>query len=198
MTYPLNAYTYNARKPNKTMKTQKELIKRYTKRLQKVIDTHGIESDYTEDAFFLLKGVQNGINEKYLFTWKDQQIKNMKDSYEEYIHASESEFESDVEMNKKYFFEYHCNESDSSSDAHLWYRSHQKVKVLGVVYEGEGGTLEERIEQGHPAVFKVQFEDGYEDDVFEDEILESEKDYCRPDPPPNKGHMKRKKIEEIA
>jgi hypothetical protein len=83
------------------------------------------------------------------------------------------------------FFEYHCFESDASQDAELWYRSHQKVEVLGFA-DNDGWdikTLEERCECGCPIVYKIRFQDGFEGDAFEDELLDSEDEYYRPDPP---------------
>ena len=83
------------------------------------------------------------------------------------------------------FFEYHCWESHESSDAQLWYRSHQKVTVIECVNAHENGDMSfiERCENGHQLVYKVQFPDGHIGDVFEDELMESEENYERPNPP---------------
>lgn len=83
------------------------------------------------------------------------------------------------------WFEYHCFESSQSCDAHLWYRSHQPVLVLGLAEdysELEGTTAIERGEFGQPLVYRVRFLDGFEGDVWEDELMESPADYYRPDP----------------
>lgn len=80
-------------------------------------------------------------------------------------------------------FEYHCWESSQSSDAELWYRSHQRVTVLRIVEPGVGRTFMERCEAGNPRVFRIRFEDGFEGDAFEDELVRSRKEFCRPSPP---------------
>jgi hypothetical protein len=43
-------------------------------------------------------------------------------------------------------------------------------------------TQKEMAEEGCPRVYKVRFEDGFEYDVFEDELMDSPKDFYRPDP----------------
>lgn len=84
------------------------------------------------------------------------------------------------------FFEYHCTEDHGSSDAEIWYRSHCKVTVLECcnLDEHTFDTRLERAERGEPLTYKVRFEDGLEWEMFEDELLDSESDYFRPDPPP--------------
>jgi len=81
------------------------------------------------------------------------------------------------------WFEYHCNESPESCDADLWYRSHQKVKVVKLDAKGYGKTKIERGENGHPAVYIIQFDDGFSKGAFEDELVDSPKEFYRPDPP---------------
>lgn len=86
------------------------------------------------------------------------------------------------------FFEYHCWESHESADAELWYRSHQKVTVLGPAEDWEGWddsgmTFNERCEAGHARGYQVRFEDGFEYEVFEDELMEDRSGFHRPDPP---------------
>ena len=83
----------------------------------------------------------------------------------------------------KYWYEYHCYEGHDSSDAELWYHSHQKVNVLSLVEQGFGDTPEERGNNGQPAVYNVRFSDGFTGDAFEDEILDSPSEFTRPDPP---------------
>lgn len=82
-------------------------------------------------------------------------------------------------------FEYHCQQSHDSADAELWYRSHQRVTVLGLEEEGYGGTLEERGANGQPRAYLIRFADGHEATAFEDELLVDERGYT-PDmgPPP--------------
>lgn len=83
------------------------------------------------------------------------------------------------------YFEYHCFESDQSCDAALWYRSHQRVRVLELVEPGYGKTKADRADNGQPAVYKVGFNDGFVGDVFEDELYSTKKQFFRPDPPPS-------------
>lgn len=85
-------------------------------------------------------------------------------------------------------FEYHCNRAHDSEHAEWWYRSHQPVTVIGPS-DGEDEpafpTLMERGEAGHPITYKARWDDGFEGDVFEDELLTSA-DFYEPDlgPPP--------------
>jgi len=82
----------------------------------------------------------------------------------------------DIIFGNEYYYEYHCFESHKSSDAELWYRSHLKIKVIGLAKEQD--FLEDE-----PSVLIVQFEDGYIGHAWEDEILSSENEYVRPDSP---------------
>jgi len=87
-------------------------------------------------------------------------------------------------VGKLYWFEYHCWESHQSGDAKLWYRSHTQATVLGYYADdSEWPTIEKRCEQGEVLCCRVRFEDGTYGDVFEDELLDSRDDFCRPDPP---------------
>ena len=79
------------------------------------------------------------------------------------------------------YFEYHCFESEKSCDAELWHRTHQPVTVLKKSEPGMGATLMERGENGAPAVYRIQFKDGYEYDAFEDELMTDPSGYYRPD-----------------
>jgi hypothetical protein len=85
------------------------------------------------------------------------------------------------------WFEYHCWESESSSDAELWHHSHQRVTV-GTCTNPEYGrhTQEERYEDGCPLAYRVVFKNGYKAEAMEDELLTSRKDFERPDPPKRK------------
>ncbi len=89
----------------------------------------------------------------------------------------------DIKIGKSFWFEYHCFKSIASSDATLWYHSHQKCIVLEVLEPGNGKTVQEREENGEPREYRVKFKDGLEYDVFEDELLESETEFYRPNPP---------------
>lgn len=88
-------------------------------------------------------------------------------------------------IGKEFWFEYHCWESHKSSDAQAWYKSHQRVIVLSLCEETvvEGMNLSERYETGHCCVFRARWEDGFEWDVWEDELCENREDFHRPDPP---------------
>lgn len=93
-------------------------------------------------------------------------------------------------LGKRYWFEYHCNESHTSDDAKLWYRSHQQVVVTRVadVDPVAYTTLTERCDCACQLLYKVTFDDGFEGTVFEDELMISQRQFCRPNPPtdPNK------------
>jgi len=83
------------------------------------------------------------------------------------------------------YFEYHCEESDMSQDAELWYRSQRIVTITG--FAANDGwcipTLRERCELGHPIVYAVKFPDGFLGHAFEDELLDTTEEYTRPAPP---------------
>jgi hypothetical protein len=44
-------------------------------------------------------------------------------------------------------------------------------------------SFHERVDNGTPLVYKVQFPDGFYGDAFEDELLMGQIMYFRPDPP---------------
>jgi GNAT superfamily N-acetyltransferase len=69
------------------------------------------------------------------------------------------------------FFEYHCNRAHDSGDAEVWYRSHQPVTILKTVHVGVGRTFSSRGNNGEPKIYKVKWNDGFEHDVFEDELF---------------------------
>jgi hypothetical protein len=94
-----------------------------------------------------------------------------------------SEQKYSVQIGKKYWFEYHCYEGHDSSDAKMWYHSHQIVTVISLSCEGNGDNKEERGNNGEPAVFRIRFNDGLEYDAFEDELMNSKKEFTRQDPP---------------
>jgi len=85
------------------------------------------------------------------------------------------------------WFEYHCNESHDSGDAPAWYRSHEQVSVVRLAnYEDRlhaGSNWMSRCEDGLPLVYRARWPDGFEWDVFEDELLEHRASFCRPEPP---------------
>ncbi len=91
----------------------------------------------------------------------------------------------DDKVGKTFWFEYHCYESPESCDVEIWYRSHQKVKVIGVS-EWSYDDKEWRQEDGNPRVYLVEWEDGFQYDVFEDELMESPNEFYRPSPPKRK------------
>jgi len=58
---------------------------------------------------------------------------------------------------------------------------------------GASLSVDDRYYLGHQLVYLVCFCDNFEGGVFEDELLTSEKYYCRPDPPlpPTEGHAEK-------
>lgn len=84
------------------------------------------------------------------------------------------------------WFEYHCLESEDSSDAELWHHSHQQVLILGEdEYESlPNSTFDERSEAGLPKVYRIRFADGCTHSAFEDELLVDPLGFYHPDPPP--------------
>lgn len=82
------------------------------------------------------------------------------------------------------WFEYHCEESHTSVDAQLWYHSHQEVTVGGCVNLHYGYLpQQERLDYGHQLVYLVKFDDGFEGEAFEDELLAGPEEFQRPAPP---------------
>lgn len=61
-------------------------------------------------------------------------------------------------------FEYRCWKSDASNDAELWHRTDQPVTVLRQLGPDEAD------EEVGP-MYHVRFADGFEGDVFEDELI---------------------------
>jgi len=97
-------------------------------------------------------------------------------------HLNEQAGKFDDKVGKEFWFEYHCLESDVSCDAEIWYRSHQKVKVLKVI-EWSHNDIEDRIDDGYPRTYQVQFVDDFLCEVFEDELMVSPNEFHRPNPP---------------
>lgn len=96
-------------------------------------------------------------------------------------------FENTPKVGDRFWFEYHCWESHDSKDAKLWYHSHQQCEVLGMIpnagVDCDIRSQIERFEIGHQIVYRCRFDDGFEWDVFEDELLDDKSDFERPDPP---------------
>ena len=99
----------------------------------------------------------------------------------------------DDKVGRIFWFEYHCYESPESCDSEIWYRSHQKVKVIGVS-EWSFDNYEDRMNDGQPRVYLVEWKDGFQYDVFEDELLESPNEFYRPNPPKRKIQESIRKI----
>lgn len=74
------------------------------------------------------------------------------------------------------WFEYHCYEGEDSSDAELWHHTHQQVEVIKRLEDteviGDTSTI---------PMYRVRFPDGFEYDIFDDELVASPKDFYRPD-----------------
>lgn len=74
-----------------------------------------------------------------------------------------------LRLHQRCLFEYHCYEGEDSNDAELWHHTHQSVTVLNV------------IEEADELMYHVRFDDGFEADVFDDELVDSPEKYYRPD-----------------
>jgi hypothetical protein len=103
-----------------------------------------------------------------------------------YPQLTESVEIKDDKIGKEFWFEYHCNEGEDSPDYPMYLHSHQKCTILSISEPGIGETDIERYENAAQRLYKVRFSDGFEWDAFEDEILDSEEEYQRPDPPKKK------------
>jgi hypothetical protein len=68
-------------------------------------------------------------------------------------------------------FEYHCYEGEDSCDAELWHHTHQRVTVLRRLKDADPELI----------MYRVVFQDGFEYDVFGDELVRSESEFERPD-----------------
>ncbi len=134
-------------------------------------------------ALFIEKG-RRGLNELYNQGLirppeKDRNLLSMN-WYQKAVFASAKDYRP---AGQQCLFEYHCYEGHDSSDADLWYRSHQPVTVVKLLERGHGQTIQQRCDNGHPAMYTVRFQDGLVKGVFEDELLNSEKEFTRPSPP---------------
>lgn len=84
--------------------------------------------------------------------------------------------ESEWMPGERSWFEYHCNESVDSAHAEWWYRTRQPVTILGradcepCAWQS---TAAERSAWLTPRIYAVRWDDGFEGDVFEDELHES-------------------------
>lgn len=74
------------------------------------------------------------------------------------------------------YFEYHCYEGEDSGDAELWRHTHQQVEVLNKIPDCDESRM-----------YSVRFNDGFEYDVFDDELMKTPKEYFRPDYISSKG-----------
>lgn len=70
-------------------------------------------------------------------------------------------------------FEYHCWEDERSNDAKLWHHTHQTVKVTMRTQHGH-------IDSPTPTMYHIRFADGFEAEVWDDELVGSATDYQRP------------------
>lgn len=83
------------------------------------------------------------------------------------------------------WFEYHCWEDPKSSDAELWYRSHQRVTVTREAkHDGwPGSTMAERFGAAQHKTYEILFDDGFRGTANEDELLTDPRGFTRPAPP---------------
>ncbi len=77
-----------------------------------------------------------------------------------------------VKPGTRRWFEYHCYESDASADAVLWKRTHSRVTVLRAILDDN-------------LLYRVRFADGFEGDVFADELSATKAGWNRPDYTPD-------------
>ncbi len=67
---------------------------------------------------------------------------------------------------ERVFFEYHCLQSEESCDAELWHHTRQRAVVVAVVTYPE-------VDLELSPMYVIRFEDGYQYDVFNDEVTKS-------------------------
>ena len=72
------------------------------------------------------------------------------------------------------WFEYHCYEGEDSGDAELWHHTHQQVQVLKKIQDAHDKDCE-------VSMYCVRFSDGFEWDVWDDELVKSPSEFYRPD-----------------
>ena len=72
-------------------------------------------------------------------------------------------------------FEYHCWESEDSGDAELWHHTHQFVSVIRKLKVGQ------EVDEEVGKMYQVEFTDGLNWDVFDDELLKYSSEFIRPD-----------------
>jgi hypothetical protein len=73
------------------------------------------------------------------------------------------------------WFEYHCYEGEDSSDAELWHHTHQQVQVIRKY------KVPDECDREVAPMYLIRFADGFEGDVFSDELVKSPSDFIRPD-----------------
>jgi hypothetical protein len=92
----------------------------------------------------------------------------------------------DEKIGQTLWFEYRFFDSLKSYNPELWFRSHQQVKVVSIEEPGLGKTMADRIENRALRSYKVKFDDGYEHQVSEEELLYSKKDFYTRDDTDNR------------
>jgi len=80
-----------------------------------------------------------------------------------------------MKIGQRFLFEYRCWESEESSDAELWHRTHRPVTVIEQIELDPGSESEVG------RMWKVRFDDGFVGDVFEEELLKESSEYQRKD-----------------
>jgi len=71
------------------------------------------------------------------------------------------------------WFEYHCEESETSADARLWHHTHEQVTVLRQL----------TVRESDFEMYEILFQDGTHGHVMSDELMCSRLRFCRPDYP---------------
>jgi hypothetical protein len=73
------------------------------------------------------------------------------------------------------WFEYHCYEGEDSCDAELWHHTHQQVKIIKRL-------LPDEVDEADVGrMYRVRFTDGFEYDIFDDELIKDPSRFQRPD-----------------
>jgi hypothetical protein len=143
------------------------------------------------DSYFVNEHAPEGYANKSIVVFSPTQIKSATGN-----RGTWSRTDPDIRRNPgpgyrkpgdRVYFEYHCYESPESSDAELWFRSHQRVTVLKLTERGGGDTKRERCANGEPAAYDVKFADGFIGTAVEDELVDSKKQFFRPDSPRRSG-----------